>query len=368
MESVKADGTVLPWCIGSKYVSGRASDGLLRSQPDLKPERKQSHNNINTNYQKKGEGYQGAGACRNTFQILFNIIKGTTKNSQTLYAGCTNYSYQYDAAAESAEKHTYFPVTNAQADTLVVGSSVSVGYGGQKDGALYKDRGLASIHQYADSARILKIEPLDENNKAVYLDIPEEDAFDTMSVNVTDTIISPIILTTMHWYSGATDKVKGRHDGSILSNSNSKCPYRVQGREYAVGGYIIASDTVMDFQSDYSKNVYVAQKGVARSTSDTVIRNTYKLIGSIPGQENGADFYVGDVGIDTETGAWYPCAKGSSSSQGYGDYCYAGGKSTSGTREYLQGGSLGDGSHAGSAFLYCWNGLAWTHWYCLGCD
>ena len=46
VECEKADGTVLPWCIGSAYVSGEASDGLLRSQPNLKPARNQSHNNM----------------------------------------------------------------------------------------------------------------------------------------------------------------------------------------------------------------------------------------------------------------------------------------------------------------------------------
>ena len=55
-ECVKADGTVLPWCIGSAYVSGLAEDGKLRSQPGLKPERNQSHNSMITNYQSKGAG------------------------------------------------------------------------------------------------------------------------------------------------------------------------------------------------------------------------------------------------------------------------------------------------------------------------
>ena len=126
-ECEKADGTVVPWCIGSAYVSGEASDGLLRSQPGLPPERNQSHNNMITNYQKKGEGYWGAGACRNTFQIIFTLIKGATKSTQTLFSGVTNYPLQYEAYVQSAESHTYFPVTNAQAASLVVGSYVSVG-------------------------------------------------------------------------------------------------------------------------------------------------------------------------------------------------------------------------------------------------
>ena len=108
-ECKRANGTVLPYCIGSAYVSGVASDGLLRSQPGLKPERNQSHNNMITNYQKKGKGHWGAGAERNTFQILFNIIKGATKNSQSLFQGCTSYNFQYSASIQSADAHTYFP-------------------------------------------------------------------------------------------------------------------------------------------------------------------------------------------------------------------------------------------------------------------
>ena len=149
-ECVKADGTVLPWCIGSKYISGIASDGLLRSQPGLKPERLQSHNNMITNYQKKGEGYWGAGACRNTFQILFTLIKGATKSAQTLFSGVTNYPLQYEASVQSAESNTYFPVTNAQAENIPVGCYVSVGYGGNNNGTANNDRGQTTIHAYAE--------------------------------------------------------------------------------------------------------------------------------------------------------------------------------------------------------------------------
>ena len=132
-ECVKADGTVLPWCIGSKYVSGIASDGLLRSQPGLKPERIQSHNNMITNYQKKGEGYWGAGACRNTFQIIFILIKSATKSTQTLFSGVISYSSQYEASVQSEEAHTYFPVTNAQVENVQVGCYVYFGYAGHNE-------------------------------------------------------------------------------------------------------------------------------------------------------------------------------------------------------------------------------------------
>lgn len=369
-ECVKADGTVMPWCIGSKYISGIASDGKLRSQTGLKPERKQSHNNMITNYQTKGEGYWGAGAVRNTFQIIFNIIKGATKSSQALYAGCTSYGFQYEAAVQSEEAHTYFPVTNAQANSIVVGGYVSVGYGYSTGSAISNDRGYDSVHAYADSAKVLSIEDLDENNKAVYLDIPEEDAFNTMPHVYSENLSAPVILTSIHYRSGATDAVRGRHDGSPGSNTDSKHPYRVQGREYAVGGYIVASDTMTWQNEDGTRTVYSAKKGTEHSSVTNTIQSTYKEAGTIPVNSSGSvgDYWIGDVGVDFDTGASYPRAQGSGSSQGVGDYYYAGGTDTNTFREYLQGGDLGSGALAGASCLYSRNALGYASWYFLACD
>ncbi|NSD47708.1 hypothetical protein G4461_06230 [Blautia wexlerae] len=369
-ECKRANGTVLPYCIGSAYVSGIASDGLLRSQPGLKPERNQSHNNIITNYQKKGKGYWGAGAERNTFQILFNIIKGATKNSQSLFQGCTSYNFQYSASVQSADAHTYFPLTNAQAQNILVGSYVSVGYGQLNDtkNGVNNDRGVTNIHKYADDVKVLRIETLDENNKAVYLDI--KTGFNTTPIKLSDTVNAPITISSMHWWSGTTDTVIGRHDGSPVSNTDGKHAYRVQGREYAVGAYLIASDTVMDFQSDYSKKVYIAPKGLAHSSSDATIRSKYTCIGTIPANPDGkgSDYWIGDISVDVNTGGWFPSAKGSSNSQGWADMLYAGGTSTSGTREYLMGGFLWVGSDAGCSFLSCGGWLGWTYWHFCAAD
>lgn len=370
-ECVKADGTVLPWCIGSKYISGIASDGLLRSQPGLKPERLQSHNNMITNYQKKGEGYWGAGACRNTFQIIFTLIKGATKSAQTLFSGVTNYSLQYEASVQSAESNTYFPVTNAQAENIPVGCYVSVGYGGNNNGTANNDRGQTTIHAYADDVKVLRKEALDDGaNTAIYLDIPEESAFNTQPHVYTETFSAPIMISSMHARAGATDAVRGRHDGSPVSNTDGKHPYRVQGREYAVGGYMVASDTVALLNADGTRTVYAAKPGVAHSSSDDTIKSTYKIAGTIPVNSSGsvADYWVGDDGVDTDTGAWYPRVQGSGNTQGVGDMYYAGGEADNAIREYLQGGDLWNGSHAGSSFLDLRRGIGGGYWYCLGCD
>ena len=324
-----------------------------------------------TNYQQKGAGYWGAGAEANTFQFIMNAIKGATKSSQTLYAGCTSYSFHYEAAAQSAEAHTYFPVTNAQAANLVAGSFVSIGYGSNNNGAVNQDRGQASVHAYADDVKILSIETLDDDNMAVFLDIPEEDAFTTVPHVHTEELSAPIILSTIHWWSGATNSVKGRNDGSPGSNTNGKYPYRVQGREYAVGGYAVASDTVIDLQADYTKKVLVAPKGVAHSSVDATIRSTYTEIGTMPAAAagNNADWWVGDAMLDNDTGAWYPSSEGSGSTQGTGDGVSAGGATaTSGMHEYLQGGDLGYGAYAGASYLGCRHWLGYADWNYLSRD
>lgn len=367
-ECVKADGTVLPWCIASKYFSGTASDGLQRSQPGLKPTRNISYNSMITAYQNKGPGYWGAGAVRNTFQILFNAIKGATKSSQTLFAGTTNWSLQYSASVQRSEKDTYFPVTNSQANNLVAGAYVSVGYGSNNNGTVNQDRGVATMHAYADDVKILRIEDLDESNKAVYLDV--EESFDTMPVQLTDELSANITMSSMHWWSGATDSVLGHHDGSPTSNANGRFPYRVQGREYSVGGYAVASDTVAWLNEDGTRTVYSAPRGAEHVSANDSIKETYKESGTIPVHSWGAaaDYWVGDCVVDPETGAWHPDAQGSGSTQGCGDMYYTGGTSANTFREFLQGGGLWSGSNAGSCFLYLRSWLGGGAWNFLAGD
>ena len=371
VESTKANGTVYPWCIGSAYVSGIASDGKPRSQPGLKPVRKQSHNNMIANYQAKGAGYWGAGACRNNFQIIFDIIKGATKSTQALEAGVTNYSFQYEAAIQSPDNNTYFPVTNAQAANITVGNYVSVGYGANNNGTANNDRGQDSVHAYADDVKVLRKEVLPDGlNTAIYLDIPEESAFNTMRHVYTETFSTPIILSSMHAWSGTTDTVLGHHDGSPVSNTDSKHAYRVQGREYAVGGYIVASDTAAWLNADGTRTIYVAEKGTAHSSSDAVIKSTNKLVGTIPASAGGqaSDWYIGDDSVDSDTGAWWPSAEGSGSTQGVCDRYYAGGTASDTFREYLMGGDLWVGANAGGSCLYLGGGLGSGGWNHLACD
>ena len=350
-QAVRADGTVMPYFIQSRYPSVVGSDGLLHSQPGNKISRNHSHNSMISSYQKKGAGYWGTGSDRYTFAQIFMMIKYGVKSIQKKMNGVCSWNIQYKASVESDVPNTYFPVTNAQADSLQVGLCVSVGYGQESsNGSVNIDRNVGTMHAYADDVKILKIEPLDADNKAVYLDC---EPFTTSPISG-QYATQYIYMSSMHAHAGDTDSVIGHRDGSPVSNSDGNHPFRIQGIEYLHGAWIVASDTVMFFKEDYSKDVYRAPRGVAHSTNDTTIKETYTLVGNIIAN-NGSDFWVGDV--DHVDGVWFPTSVVSSDQQGMGDRCYAGGQSTSGSREYLQGGGLGHGSSGGLAYLYCWHGL-----------
>ena len=361
--TARVGGEVYPYVIHSKYISSLGTDGLLHSIPNAKPGRNQSYNNMITNYAKKGSGYKGAGVERNTWQIIFTLIKYANKASQNIFAGTIDYSFQYSASIQSAEKHTYFPVTNAQAANIIIGGYVSVGYAYKtSDTATSLDRGYGTVHSYADSVKVLKIEDLDDSNKAVYLDVKE--GFDTIQHEYSDTLSAPITLTSIHWHSGSTDSVMGHHDGSFVNNDNSKYPYRVQGVEYAVGGHTVASDTVIVFTDNNEKDVYVSPSNIAHSSADATIKSNYKNVGHIPSGE----WWIGDIGFDTDTNATWPTVRGSGNATGVSCYNYGSTGNNGAIREYLQGGNLGDWSSAGSSFLYCRGGLGYAGWFSLSAD
>ena len=362
-QAVRADGTVMPYFINSRYHSVVGTDGKLYSNRG-RISRNQSHNNMITNYQKKGAGYWGAGTDRYTLAQIMMFIKYGTKSIQKVMAGVTNYKVQIKASIQSEEANTYFPVTNSQANSILVGTRFSIGYGTfNSSGKINIDRGNGTIHRYADDVVVINKVPMDDGvNTAIYLDCT---AFNTMPITDSNGYTSDIYLTSMHAWSGDTDSVIGHHDGSPVSNTDGKHPCRIQGIEFMMGGYTVASDTVMFFKSDYSKDVYVAPRGVAHSTSDSTIQSTYTLVGNIPAN-NGSDFWIGDV--NHVNGVWYPSTVVSSDQYGMGDRCYAGGQSTSGSQEYLQGGNLWGGSDAGLSCLACWSWLTWTNWGFLSAD
>ena len=345
-ECRRANGDVLPWCIGSSYYSSTGDDGLLRSLPNRKPVNFQSYNNMIDNYPKKGDGYQGAGTERTTFSYIFLTIKGATKNIQTLFQGCTSYSFQYTCAV-GEENVKRVIVTTAQGANFVIDASVTLGTSGSNN-----DREIAATYSISNNAKVLSKETVTINGTdyiAINLDL------DKAITTTTNTLISSI-----HWRSGSTDRVFGHRDGSYVSNTDSKHPFRIQGREYRIGGWDVASDTMFWLTSS-GRDVYVWPKGAKHvKNSNTGMTK----IGTIP---LTSDYYIGDIKFDPNTGVYWVSTKGKDSGTGVGDYFYAGGTATNTLREYLIGGLLRDGSDAGF-FLHAWNSLSDANWHCVAAD
>lgn len=361
--TAKSNGRLYPYVIHSKYISGHGQDGLLRSLPGLVPARGMSHNSMITEYTKKGEGYEGARIERNTWQIIFILIKYAQKSTQNIFAGTSNYSLQVAASIERSDALKYFPISKTDALKFLVGSRVSVGYGYISSGTVALDRGSANIHKYADSAKITKIEALDDANSAIYLDV--ETGFTTAPVALNDTLDSPVYISSMLWQSGTTDAVLRHHDGSLTSNTDGKHPCRVQGIEYMVGGYTVASDTVTVFSDGNTKDIYVCPDGTKHTSADAIIKASYRNVAHI----DSGDFWIGDIDLDLESCTAFPSAKGAGTDVGTGDYWYGGGSAASGsTRAYLQCGTSGAASRAGGSCAYCWDWLGATNWYGVSAD
>lgn len=345
-ECRRANGDILPWCIGSSYYSSKGDDDLLHSLPNRRPENFQSYNNMCDSYPKKGAGYQGAGTERTTFSYIFMTIKGGTKNIQNLFQGCTKYSFQYTCAvAETNVKRVI--VTESQGANFVIDASVTLGTNSSNN-----DRGNSATFSISKDAKVLSKENVTINDTA-YIAINLD--LETPITTTTSTLISSI-----HWRSGSTDKVFGHRDGSYVSNTDAKHPFRIQGREYRVGGYDVASDTMFQLTST-GRDIYVWPKGTkhVKDSKTGAIK-----VGTLP---LANDCWIGDLTFDPVTGVYWFTVRGKDSGTGLGDYFYSGGTATDTLREYLIGGPLRSGLGSGF-FLDAWAGLSVARWYCVAAD
>lgn len=377
-ECINRDGTVQPYTLCSKYVSSMI-DGVYYSTKGQAPARTCSNpkGNITSvdnsyyglirNCKKKGTFYTGGLMCDyKSILTSQQLMLGTTAPKAKIW-GCTSCWGEPVASIQSAEKHTYFPVKKTDADNYPVGCGVSVGYKHlNNDGTSTLDRAYAEAHAYANDAKVLKKEPLDDNNVAIYLDI--EEPFNTMPVQLSDTVTSEIYILSMHWQSGFSDDVLDRYGCPCEDKSgltSGRYPMVWQGIELMVGGYETFANAFMDIVSLTTRDVYIINDATKLTTDDATAKTTYK---KLPYQmmvaKNSQWNYVTEIKLDLENGAFIQTQSGqdgSSSATGFGDAIYFD-NATSSTREFLSLGSLSFGSVAGLA--YC-NGSVWlgdTYW------
>ena len=362
------DGTKNPFFLIAKYPLVTGDDGLLHSQPNKRCAFRTSDSTteaISMNdsiacMKKRGKYYSLATFLDNGYiQTTWLLMFGDISSDKTM-TGCTGNGFQFVASIESDELHTYFPVTNSQASSIEIGSYVSVGHEYMSGSSRSNDRYDKRIHEIAFDVKVLKIETLDDNNKAVYLDC---DAFSTVHQESGDTQLR-CIMSSMHWRTGFNKDVKGRTGSpcpTVAGLTNRRYPIVFQGIEMQLGIYEIMSGFSI-ITGDNTCEIY----GLADATKAV----------TTPKQNQAGYIKLSEISI-TSKNAWnyithlnfkngYLCAascgeSGSGSSKGCGDAIYLSG-GVGETRELLSFGNLGNWDACGLFFLFLSDGLGHCWW------
>ena len=353
-ESINPDGTISPFMIHGKYGAGDidgvpySSAGLILANGSQKGGKPVSHTGLIAYMRKKGPMYVGTTNWDLFYKQLMMIILYATTNSRSVMTGCNSYSMQEMAAvAETGVARVILP--KAKANNYIVESYVSVGDIGSNTN---KDRYYAYMHNLAYDVKILKIEPVDDTNSAIYLD--------TEPFNTTLTTC----ISTMPWRTGSTDSVLGS-DGSPFSNTDNKNPFKIQGIETGYGAYEVLSNVFMDIVTDADgtpkRDVYICMDASLLTTDMNAAKTRYKKVAAQVTYTASSWKYISKCFVDPALGIMVPTEAKAGSTTGFCNGLYTD-SGTSGQREWLSLGDLGLGTLYGLWILTANLGVDAAHW------
>lgn len=354
-ESINPDGTISPFMIHGKYGAGDidgvpySSAGLILANGSQKGGKPVSYTGLIAYMRKKGSMYVGTTNWDLFYKQLMMIILYATTNSRSVMAGCNSYSMQEMAAvAETGVTRVILP--KAKANNYIVGSYVSVGDIGSNTN---KDRYYAYMHNLAYDVKILKIEPVDDTNSAIYLD--------TEPFNTTLTTC----ISTMPWRTGSTDSVLGS-DGSPFSNTDNKNPFKIQGIETGYGAYEVLSNVFMDIVTDEDgtpkRDVYICMDASLLTTDMNAAKTRYKKVAAQVTYTAASWKYISKCFVDPVLGIMVPTETKAGSTTGFCNGLYTD-SGTSGQREWLSLGGLYNGTLYGLWLLSADGGVGYANWY-----
>lgn len=354
-ESINPDGTISPFMIHGKYGAGDidgvpySSAGLILANGSQKGGKPVSHTGLIAYMRKKGSMYVGTTNWDLFYKQLMMIILYATTNSRSVMTGCNSYTSQEMATvAETGVTRVILP--KAKANNYIVGSYVSVGDIGSNTN---KDRYYAYMHNLAYDVKILKIEPVDDTNSAIYLD--------TEPFNTTLTTC----ISTMPWRTGSTDSVLGS-DGSPFSNTDNKNPFKIQGIETGYGAYEVLSNVFMDIVTDEDgtpkRDVYICMDASLLTTDMNAAKTRYKKVAAQVTYTAASWKYISKCFVDPALGIMVPTETKAGSTTGFCNGLYTD-SGTSGQREWLSLGYLGDGAFCGLWFLAADHGVGSASWF-----
>lgn len=353
-ESINPDGTISPFMIHGKYGAGDidgvpySSAGLILANGSQKGGKPVSYTGLIAYMRKKGSMYVGTTNWDLFYKQLMMIILYATTNSRSVMAGCNSYSMQEMAAvAETGVTRVILP--KAKANNYIVGSYVSVGDIGSNTN---KDRYYAYMHNLAYDVKILKIEPVDDTNSAIYLD--------TEPFNTTLTTC----ISTMPWRTGSTDSVLGS-DGSPFSNTDNRNPFKIQGIETGYGAYEVLSNVFMDIVTGEDgtpkRDVYICMDASLLTTDMNAAKTRYKKVAAQVTYTAASWKYISKCFVDPALGIMVPTETKAGSTTGFCNGLYTD-SGTSGQREWLSVGYLVSGTFYGLWFLHAGSGVGRAGW------
>ena len=353
-ESINPDGTISPFMIHGKYGAGDidgvpySSAGLILANGSQKGGKPVSHTGLIAYMRKKGSMYVGTTNWDLFYKQLMMIILYATTNSRSVMTGCNSYTSQEMATvAETGVTRVILP--KAKANNYIVGSYVSVGDIGSNTN---KDRYYAYMHNLAYDVKILKIEPVDDTNSAIYLD--------TEQFNTTLTTC----ISTMPWRTGSTDSVLGS-DGSPFSNTDNKNPFKIQGIETGYGAYEVLSNVFMDIVTDEDgtpkRDVYICMDASLLTTDMNAAKTRYKKVAAQVTYTAASWKYISKCFVDPALGIMVPTETKAGSTTGFCNGLYTD-SGTSGQREWRSLGYLDNGTIYGLWILNASLGVGSVAW------
>ena len=336
-------GEVRPFILTAVYVGVKGEDNYMHSWSGRKPwTRSVSHDSMITQCRNASTGYSGKAVGDDWYVKTMFLMKYGTKHSQSVFAGCTNYSAQV-APTVAETGVTRVIVSNADAAKFQVGSAVMLGtHTGDST-----DRNVANNYDVLDGVRILSIEEYDAGNMALVLDTTE--TFDTATT---------YLLSTSPWFSGSLDQVEG--DGTITDagRTNGREPFKLQGIECMVGVYEILGNVILsNTGSGWEPCVNPDSANEATSvTSDYMHAGKYLPSGA-------SDAWHYPMYPVESNGLLFGDTEGASQTTGMCDGQYTNKTETTGMREWLGLGFLAHGGAAGLFCVYGANGLPSAGWH-----
>ena len=222
---VAPDGTQRPMSWHPAFYGGKNSAGGMTSGAYLLPMPWTSANDGNT-AAKKQTAYDGLwNDCDTQWALMEWRLRHWTLSNSGHLEGCTNYNIQCTLAlAETGVKRIL--LTKENGARLLVGSCVCLGEHGSNTN---NDRNQSYNHDIFNIAKITSIANVTIEGAeyaAVNLDLAS-------TIDTTTTML----VSTMPWPSGTTERLQGHSDGCIGSLTDGRYPYRLAGVEMQIGSY-----------------------------------------------------------------------------------------------------------------------------------